>query len=126
MERTLVAYDWAEAFLALNVVAKPAIDEAWLRQFATSARRSGDQLLALLADAALRDSERSRRWTAALVEMMLLAGNQDVLQSWLTRWIPLGEAAVTSFCAELPENPEAADAAVERMRAFRSQLGFKE
>ena len=40
--------------------------------------------------------------------------------------MPLGEAAVTAFCAELPENPEAADTAVERMRAFRSQLGFKE
>jgi toluene monooxygenase system protein E len=126
MERTLVAYDWAETFVALNMVAKPAIDEAWLRQFAVSARRSGDGLLALLADAALRDSERSRRWTAALVEMMLLPGNQDVLQGWLAKWVPLGEQAVRQFCAELPENPEAGDAAVERTRAFRSQLGFKE
>jgi toluene monooxygenase system protein E len=126
MEKALVTYDWAEAFLALNVVAKPAIDEAWLRQFAASARRSGDTLLGLLADAALRDSERSRRWTAALVEMMLLPGNQDVLETWLSKWIPLGEAAVSAFCAELPENPEAAEAAVERLRAFRSQLGFKE
>jgi toluene monooxygenase system protein E len=79
-----------------------------------------------LADAALRDSERSRRWTAALVEMMLLPGNQEVLENWLGKWIPLGEAAVTAFCAELPENPEAAEVAVERMRAFRTQLGFKE
>lgn len=126
MERALVAYDWAEAFLALNVVAKPAIDEAYLRQFAVSARRSGDTLLALLADAALRDSERSRSWTAALAEMMLLAGNQDVLQGWLAKWAPLGEQAVRQFCAELPENPEATEAALERTRAFRTQLGFKE
>ena len=126
MEKTLVAYDWAEAFLALNVVAKPAIDEAWLRQFAASARRNGDTLLALLADAALRDSERSRRWTAALVEMMLLAGNEEVLQNWLSKWVPLGEAAVSAFCAELPDNPEATETATERMRAFRSQLGLKE
>ncbi|HEX6381359.1 MAG TPA: toluene monooxygenase, partial [Acidimicrobiia bacterium] len=126
MEKALVAYDWAEAFLALNVVAKPAIDEAWLRQFAVSARRSNDTLLGLLADAALRDSERSRRWTAALVEMMLLPGNQDVLENWLSKWIPLGEAAVSAFCGDLPENPEATETAIERMRAFRSQLGFKE
>lgn len=126
MEKALVAYDWAEAFISLNVIAKPAIDEAWLRQFAVSARRSGDTLLALLADAALRDSERHRRWTAALVEMMLLAGNEDVLQSWVAKWIPLGEAAVSAFCAELPENPEATATALERLRAFRSQLGFKE
>lgn len=126
MEKTLVAYDWAEAFLALNVVAKPAIDEAWLRQLAVSARRNSDTLLALLADAALRDSERSRRWTAALVEMMLLPANQDVLEKWLGKWVPLGEAAVSAFCAELPDNPEATDTAVERMRAFRTQLGFKE
>ena len=37
-----------------------------------------------------------------------------------------GEAAVSTFCGELPENPEATETAIERMRAFRSQLGFKE
>ena len=33
---------------------------------------------------------------------------------------------VSAFCAELPENPEGTASALERMRAFRSQLGFKE
>ncbi|MDE0389337.1 MAG: toluene hydroxylase, partial [Rhodospirillales bacterium] len=32
LERVLVAYDWAEHFTALNVVAKPAFDEACIRQ----------------------------------------------------------------------------------------------
>ena len=45
MERVLVTFDWAEAFVALNLVAKPAIDEACLRQFAAAARRRDDTLL---------------------------------------------------------------------------------
>ena len=125
MERALVAYDWGEAFTALNVVAKPAIDEAFLRQFAVAARRHGDTLLSLLADAALRDSERSRRWTGALVEMTLAGGNQQVLESWLAKWVPLGDRAIEAFCGALPDNPDGTKEAIERSRAFRTQVGLK-
>ena len=38
MERVLVAYDWGESFVALNLVAKPALDEAVVRQLAETAR----------------------------------------------------------------------------------------
>ncbi len=58
--------------------------------------------------------------------MMLLAGNQAVLEGWLSKWIPLGDQAIRRFCEALPENPEAATTALERARAFRTQLGFKE
>jgi len=51
---------------------------------------------------------------------------KDVLEGWLAKWVALGEQAVRAFCAELPENPEGTDSALERTRAFRTQLGFKE
>lgn len=125
MERILVAYDWGETFTALNLVAKVAIDEAFLRQFGNAARRNGDALLALMADAQLRDSDRSRRWTKALVEMLLEKdGNKKVLEDWIGKWVPLGDQAIDAFCAALPDVPEAAEEAKRAATAFRSGLGL--
>ncbi|MEP6872754.1 MAG: toluene monooxygenase [Burkholderiales bacterium] len=124
-ERMLTAFEWGECFFAMNVIYKPALDEALNRQLAVSARRNGDSLLALLAEAQLRDSARSQRWTAALVKMMLeVPGNADVLAQWNTKWVPLAERAVRTFCKAIPDNAESGDAAVSAMRAFRVSLGL--
>ncbi len=125
MEKVLIAYDWGESFVSLNLVAKPAIDEAFLRQFAQAARREGDTLLAMLADAALVDSERHRRWTKALVDFALQRDeNRRVMGDWLSKWAPLGAKAIEAFCEALPGAPEAAKAATRGARAFRAELGF--
>ena len=125
MERTLVAYDWGEHFVALNLVAKPAIDEAVTRQLGKAARRNGDTLLALLNDAQLLDAERSRRWSRALVEFALAEdGNRAVLNNWLAKWAPLGDAAIDAYCAALPESPDAADAARAAVADWRATLGL--
>lgn len=123
MECILATRDWAEAFVALNLVAKPAIDEAFFRQQAVSARRQGDTLFALVAEAALRDSERSRRWTTELVRHMASnPSNIATINKWLDRWVPLGDAAIDAYCLELPDNPDAASRAISAAKAFRSQL----
>ena len=125
LERALVAYDWAEHFVALNLVAKPAFDEAFLRQLGRSARRNGDALLAQLLDAQWIDSERARRWTAALVDFARQReGNDSVLADWLAKWAPLGDAAIDAYCAALPDAPEAAATAKTAAREFRAGLGF--
>jgi toluene monooxygenase system protein E len=125
MERVLVAYDWAETFAALNVVAKPAIDEAFLRQLGAAAEAHGDMLLKMLADAQLRDSERSRRWTAELVRFALQKeGNRQVLKDWARKWVPLADKAMATFCASLPDLPGAANTAREGALAFRKSLGL--
>ena len=125
LERALVAYDWAEHFVALNLVAKPAFDEAFLRQLGRSARRNGDALLAQLLDAQWSDSERARRWTTALVDFARRReGNDSVLADWLAEWTPLGDAAIDAYCAALPDNPEAAETAKAAARTFRAGLGF--
>ncbi len=124
MERALTTFDWAEAFVALNLVAKPAVDEALFRQLGVSARRHGDQLHALLAEAALRDSERSRRWTAALVAMMgEVESNVPQLTAWAAAWRPVAEQALRAYCAEIPENPEAVEHAIGAVEDFHRQLG---
>ncbi len=126
-ERMLTAYLWGETFYAMNVIFKPALDEAVYRQLATAARRNGDSLMALLAEAQLRDSARSQRWTAALVKMALeQPGNDQVFAGWAAKWVPLAEKAVRAYCAAIPDNPEAGDAAVAGMRSVRAAMGLKD
>ncbi len=123
MERQLVAYDWAEAFVSLNLVAKPAIDEIFLRHFSRLARASGDNLLAMLCDAQLRDSERSRRWSSALVNYAFRdAGNAAPLAAWIEKWNSLADRAIEAFCAALPDLASAAVTAKQRLREFQAQV----
>lgn len=125
LERALTAYDWAEHFVALNIIAKPALDEAFIRQLGRSARRNQDALLAQLLDAQWIDSERARRWTAALVAFARQTdGNAAVLAAWVDKWAPLGDAAIEAYCAALPDNPDAAATAKAAARGFRGALGF--
>ena len=105
LERVLATYDWAEHFIALNIVAKPAFDEACIRQLVRSARGNRDTLLAQMLDAQWEDSERSRRWTGALVEFARgTEGNAATMADWVAKWVPLGDAAIEGYCAALPDN----------------------
>ncbi len=123
MEKVLVTYDYGESFTAANLVAKPAADET-LRELAATARRFSDPLLALLADNQLRDSDRSRRWSAELVRFctQAKAENKAVIRDWIDQWMPLAVSAVSTWCEALPESQGSADAVVSRMRAWHRSL----
>ena len=124
MEKTLATYDWGEHFVALNLVAKPEADEAhW--QLGRVGRRCDDGLLGLMADNQMRDSERSRRWSAALVAFSLEnEANADVLRDWIETWMPLARQAVAAYCGALPEQDDAAEAALAAVEAFHRSLGL--
>lgn len=125
MEHVLVAYDWGESFCALNMVAMRAIDEAFVRQFSKAARANGDNLTAMLVDNHMKDCERSRRWTAALVKTALeRAENKEVFARWLEKWVPLGNEAIDAFCSALPNGDKAATDAKAASAQFRKNLGF--
>ena len=116
-ERALVAWDWAEQFVALNIVLKSATDAALLT-FGREGKRHGDSLTGLLADAQLIDSERSRRWTKVLVDYAVQgnAGNVEVLRAWLHKWQPLGVKALSAYCGSIASAPGMSDAALEQFR----------
>ena len=124
-ERVLVAWDWAESFVAINLLAKPAFDEA-VRRFSTVSRQNGDELLALVDENLLRDADRSRRWSSALCRFAFTVdSNRDVVEQWVGKWRPLADAAVFAYLGELPGvGSEAADDAVAAAAAFRSGLGL--
>ncbi|MNN28397.1 Toluene-4-monooxygenase system protein E [compost metagenome] len=123
MEKVLTTWDWAEAFVALNLVAKPAVEEAVLRKLGESARHNNDTLLGLLTDAELLDATRHRRWASALVKMALdKPGNAEVIKGWIAKWEPLADKAIDAYCAALPDVPNAAADAKSASRDFRRSL----
>jgi len=125
MEKALIAYDWGESFVAINLVAKVACDET-LRELASTARRFSDPLLASLADNQLRDADRSRRWSSELVKFCTDAReeNKTVIREWIEKWKPLANNAITTYCAALPESENAAEAAISRMESFHRSLNI--
>jgi toluene monooxygenase system protein E len=125
MEKLLTTWDWAEGFVALSLVAKPAIDEAVLRRLGESARHNGDMLLGLLTDAQLVDAARHRRWATALVKMALeKPGNAQVIKGWIAKWEPLADKAIEAYCGALTDVPQAAQSAKQATRDFRQSLGL--
>jgi toluene monooxygenase system protein E len=128
IEKLLVTWDWGEHFTALNLVVKPAVDEAFMRQLGGAARRNSDTLTAFLMDAQLLDSERSRRWSAALVNFMKeerTSTNAHHLLQWIDKWTPLADRAIDAFCKGLGEDAEAsATEAKAATRQFRKGLAI--
>lgn len=125
MEKTLTVWDWGEAIVVLNLVSKPAIEEAVLRKLGESARHNGDTLLGLITDAELIDSARHRRWATAFVKMALeTTGNREVIQAWIAKWEPLADKAIDAYCSALPDVADAAESAKAATREFRRSLGL--
>ena len=93
LEHLLVAYDWGEAFVALNVVVKPMCDAFFNDVVGQLARRNQDQLVYLMQQEFAVDSMRQREWTQALLayvedhrpELLSLA------HEWAQRWQPQAE-----------------------------------
>lgn len=123
MEKVLISYDWGENFIAGNLVAKPVVDET-LRQLGATARHSGDTLLGMIIENQLRDSERSRRWSAAVVSFCLEYGdNKTAIAECIEKWMPLARNAISTYCDALPNSDGAAKTAIANVEAFHRSLG---
>ena len=126
MENALVAWDWAETFVVLNLLAKPAIEESIQVQFANYAKDSNDTLLGLLSQSQYNDSLRHRKWASALVKMVVeVDGNKEYIQSIVTKWMPLVNKAIETYCNEIPDAPDAASDAKEALQDFLTTLNLQ-
>ncbi|WP_440995071.1 aromatic/alkene monooxygenase hydroxylase subunit beta [Arhodomonas sp. SL1] len=123
VEKALTAWDWGEAFTAINLVTKPAVEETLLQQLGDLAQSEGDTLLGLLTQAQKRDAERHRRWSSALVKMALeKEGNGEVLQRWVAEWEPLADGAIEAYCSALPDGANSAGEAKNASRNVREMM----
>ncbi len=126
LEQLLGVYDWGEAFVALNLVVKPAIDSLVNDSLGRLAAQNGDELLSLLLAEFGLDAQRSREWSAALVQYALgrdpaLAGT---VRGWVDAWVPAADELVAAWSPLLAAGKEPMDAAavVEAARSARVDL----
>jgi len=104
LEELLAVYDWGEAFAALDLVIKPAMDSILGDSLAALAAENGDELLALMLAEFHRDAQRSKDWTAELVRYAVAnnPGTAEILSTWVAAWAPAAEAMVTAYATLLP------------------------
>lgn len=127
LEELLIAYDWGEAFAALNLAMKPAIDAVVNGQLASLAAANGDTLLAGILEDFDQDTRRSQQWTAALVAY---ATNRDpsmaaVLDGYRQRWDAAAMAGVQGLAPLFEHAPvpiPAAEVVDSARRAHRQSL----
>ena len=125
MEKCLTAFDWGETFVALNLVAKPAIDEGYIRALGRAGRRNNDMVLSLLCDSQLKDVDRSRNWCSAFVRFLLtVPENKAVIAQWVAKWQPLAERAIRQFGSALDPDGTSASDAIEACARFRASHGI--
>ncbi len=123
MEKALTAWDWAEAFVVINLIAKPALEESIQVQFASYAQDNNDTLLGLLSQSQYSDSTRHRKWASALVKYAVAEGNnKEYIQSIVTKWMPLANKAIETYCNEIPDSPDAASNAKEAVKDYLATL----
>ena len=134
IERLLVAFDWDDAFVGLNLVVKPLADELTLRQFAFVARQLDTGVDALVADNLFLDAERSRRWTVALARFAIAedSANRDRLLTLVARWRPLvgeivesGSRMLGAFLPEPSSSEKIAAAAEGAWRSFLEEAALQ-
>src|SRR5258708_13886731 len=64
-ERLLTTYDWGEAFVALNLCAKPLLDDLFMTQLPLLAKDRADFLFGQIPPSLPRSGRRHRQWTPA-------------------------------------------------------------
>lgn len=101
IEKLLTCYDWAESFVALNLVLKPLLDEIFMNHLGELALREGDYLLGQIFYSLNEDCRWHREWAAALIRMAIEdnSDNRRTVQGWIEKWHPAAARAVQAFAA---------------------------
>ena len=109
VEKLLVAYDWGESFVGLNLVLKPLFDELFMKHLGEVALGEGDYLLGQILYSLREDCLWQQRWSQALVQMAIedTPGNKDVIQGWVDKWYGLALPAMRAFFPVVADRREA-------------------
>jgi toluene monooxygenase system protein E len=108
IEKLLIAYDWAESFVGLNLVLKPLVDELFMKYVGELALREDDYLIGQIFYSLNQDCQWHRQWSESLVRVAIEDNtrNKDTIQAWIDRWYPLGARAVHTFAPLLDNTLE--------------------
>lgn len=108
IEKLLVAYDWAESFVGLNLVLKPLVDELFMKYVSDLALGEDDYLLGQIFYSLNEDCQWHRQWSESLVRMAIEdnVANRDTIQQWINRWYPSAARAVHRIASLLEDTSE--------------------
>jgi toluene monooxygenase system protein E len=126
VESLLVTYDWAEAFVALNLCVKPIVDDLFMVELPAVAKANGDFLLGQIFASLDEDCQWQRQWSAALVRVALAAGddNRSACAEWVDAWTSEAARAVAALAPSLAAGGAAPDieAVLRRAGDFQRAL----
>jgi len=107
VERLLVTYDWGGAFVALNLVLKPMIDDLFLKRISDLALGHDDHLLGQIFYSLNEDCQWHRQWSQALAQTAIedIPANRQLIQSWIDKWYPGALRAVDAFSSVFEGKP---------------------
>lgn len=127
LERLLLAYDWGEAFTALNLVVKPALDAVFQEALVESATAHQDGLTAQLLQESHVDTTRNQAWAAALARYAIIErpDNREVIGRWEEHLRPFAERAVEGLSTIFATAPTPIDPAWVRAAVDRSTAAFR-
>jgi toluene monooxygenase system protein E len=128
VEALLVTWDWAEAFVALELCVKPVVDELFMVEVPALAKARGDFLLGQLAASLDEDCRWQRQWSAALVRVALARDdNRAAALEWVAAWRPRAERAALALAPALARAaglPLDVDGALRRAAELPRALGL--
>lgn len=124
-ERALIAYDWGEAFTAVNLVLGPTLDNLLIHQLGEVSRASGNEQEWLIGKLLGQDSARRNRWSGALARYALekRPGNEKPLHKWIGKWSAAADDAVAALAPLLGKSEADAVATAKAAREeFHAQI----
>ncbi len=101
VERLLVAYDWGEALVGLDVCVKPVVDELFLVLLPGLAALRGDPHLGAIFGWLAEDARWQRSFTRALLATIVEQRPElhAPLARWTATWMPRALAAARPFAS---------------------------
>jgi toluene monooxygenase system protein E len=128
IEKLLICYDWAESFVALNLVLKPLVDELFMNRFSELALREGDYLLGQIFYSLNEDCRWHREWTQALTRMLIEDNphNSRTIQGWIEKWHPVAVRAVQAFAPVFDGKLEGAEMPPLKDVTLKLDDGYRE
>jgi toluene monooxygenase system protein E len=126
IERALIAYDWGEAFVALNLVIKPHVDRLVNEQLAgVLADANGDPILNSIHFSLNEDARWHQAWAAELVRLAVTdtPANAEVAVEWLERWRPRAAAEISALAGAVELAPVPLQRGDVVNRVLRGALG---
>jgi toluene monooxygenase system protein E len=103
VERLLVAYDWGESLVALQLCVKPALDELVTTHLANVAQAHSDYPLAEILGSLRQDVSWHREWTRALLATACddTPSTAAAVDEWVATWRPRALHAIARLADDL-------------------------